>query len=96
MVDGAEEEVVTADDSDEVLVELPELLDAPDNGEDNDVPVNNGVSDDVCEVSDETDVTTVAEEVDEGVVSGGGAGAAPMTGPCGNGERFLIRRLMLP
>ena len=65
-------------------------------GEDDDVPVNSGVPDDVCNVSDETDVTTVAEEVDEGVVSAGGAGAAPMTGPCGKGVRFLIRRLMLP
>jgi hypothetical protein len=95
VVDDAEEEVVTADDSDEALTELPELLGASDDGEDNDVSVNSGVPDNVCDV-DKTDVTKVAEEVDEGVVSGGGAGAAPMTGPCGNGERFLIRRLMLP
>jgi len=93
-------EVVATDDSleDEALVELSELLlDAADEEDDSDAGVESGVPDDTWDVSDGTeDVTRPVEDPAVGVTGGGGAAPAPMTGPGGNGERFLIRRLRLP
>jgi len=65
--------------------------------DDSDAGVESGVPDDTWDVSDGTeDVTRPVEDPAVGVTGGGGAAPAPMTGPGGNGERFLIRRLRLP